>query len=258
MADASLKPRLPNPRHFALPVKDALRTLRFSVRKAQHEAPRPDLDGIPCGPLVARLFRGADHVASAAIDGASFVARSILEGQGSAALRLPRPLGPLLRDPASSDAATEVAFADAAHDALGQSLLQFGASDGLIIEGRLRLAYRAALREGRRARSHPAAVFAGTFVAEIIARGAIADVVMDTGETAAGGAPDAAAIGEQAAVALGLALVAASDPQAGTDSPADLLAGATDLAEALEEDIRRAGRSRRRQIQLLETYGTRI
>jgi len=258
MADASLKPRLPNPRHFALPVKDALRTLRFSLRKARHDMPRPDLDGIPCGHLVTNLFKSADQVANAALDGASFVARSILDGQGGAVLRLPRPLGPLLRDPASADPATEVAFSDAAHDALSLGLLQLGASDGLIIEGRLRLAYRTALREGRRARGNPVQVFAGTFSAEIIARGAIADVVMDTGETAAGGAPDAAAIGARAAVALGLALAAASTADAEADSRADLLAGAVDLAEALDEDIRRAGRSRRRHIQLLERYGHRI
>jgi hypothetical protein len=254
MSELQNKPAWPVPLGLILPVTDALHTVRFSLRRGRKRISDLDLDQWPGGSVATGVLRRADCVAQDALHGMSSVARSILVAAAGDTLRLPQPVEPLIvrgrRDPER----TSVHFAAAAHDALGSALLRLGARDGLISETRLRAAYQAALRRGAFARHEPAVQFAASLVSELLTRDAIAEVSGQGGLV--GGRAEAMA--QQAAFALGLALVAASDATDAADDPDELLQASADLTAALADQMPRSRGDIRAIAAFLHTYGDKV
>lgn len=254
MSELQNKPAWPVPLGLILPVADALHTVRFSLRRGRKRISDLELDQWPGGSVATGVLRRADCVAQDALHGMSSVARSILVAAAGDTLSLPQPVEPLIvrgrRDPER----TSVHFAAAAHDALGSALLRLGARDGLISETRLRAAYQAALRRGAFARQEPAVQFAASLVSELLGREAIAEV---SGHAGTAGARSEA-MARQAAFALGLALVAASDPEEADADPDELLAASVDLTAALADRLPRARDDVRAVAGFLRTYGDKV
>lgn len=227
-----------------LPLKDALRLLRHTMRVGRARLGEPPTPVPPPVDMVARrVLDEVDHVAGQINALAAGLSHRLLDA------------GPVERSPTLEEivarADPALSFAAAAYRGTTRALRLLGACDGLVSETRAAEAFHAALQEtGPGDRYALAAAIADGF-----GRRHVVVNVLALPETAPEGLSDVE-IGRLAIFAVMLWLLADRLPE--DEDPDGLLAAACAMARALSGELSRAGWTREAVGALLRAYAEHI
>jgi hypothetical protein len=228
---------LPSLHAAALPLKDALRALRFGLRRARTlidpaHAPGPE----PLAALAGRVLAEADHIAAEVDRVASRIGRDLLDGSADA----PPPL-----DALEDGREVEAAFGAAANRALVRAARYLGAEDALASETRAAEAFRAA-----RADTGPAARQAARLFAELTGRRALLSV--------AGAPAGPAGVDIEQVAPFALVLWTLADRGDAPEDEEALLLACCDFARALGPDVAAAEGDPEAMATLIDRYADKV
>ncbi|WP_299394234.1 hypothetical protein [Pelagibius sp.] len=231
-----------------LPLKDALRMLRFTMKRGRGFLDTP-LDPIP-SPIsdVARsVLRDFDQIADRVNDMAAGLSRRFLDSGGG------ESLSTATLEDIEHIGHAEIAFAQAAYHGLTRALPHLGASEGLVSEVRSAEAYKAAIQSGAAEKDRFA--LAAALMQEMVDRGVIRDLLPAAREEE--GEPLTEEELEKLAI-FALILWFLAERQDGPEDAEALLLTCCDMAEALKTEVTECLGDAERLRALLSAYADKI
>ncbi|NIA68702.1 hypothetical protein HBA54_08870 [Pelagibius litoralis] len=215
-----------SPSAARLPLKDALRMLRFTVKRGRTLLDKPLAPGpSPISGMARAVLNDFDQIADRVNDVAAGLSRRFLDTDESGRL-----YSATLADIENIGEA-EIVFAQAAYHGLTRALRHLGTTEGLVSEVRMAEAYKAAVQSGAAEKDRFA--LAAALMQELVKRGVVRDLL--SGSTEEGDCLTETDLAKVAIFALILWFLV--DRQDDEDDAEGLLLTCCDMARALKSDL---------------------